>query len=210
MAGVPPYVTARVAVPGSAEGQAVLTAYFHDIVSRSHGRQATGDEVRAAMSDEPSDDLRPPHGVFFLARRDAAVVGCVGLRLLPGGIGEITRMFVVPEARRHGVGRQLLQAAEDAAPGFGVTGLRLDTSSHLAEARQLYASHGYHEVAPSMTAATPTAGIRNPCRGKGCATRLRTWVPRMPPPGWPLYGWRWACSPRPAPGAAGNAGLVPC
>jgi hypothetical protein len=35
--------------------------------------------------------------------------------------------------------------------------------------------------------------------GKGCTTRLRTWVPRMPPPGWPLYGWRWARSP--APGA---------
>jgi GNAT superfamily N-acetyltransferase len=32
-------------------------------------------------------------------------------------------MFVVPEARRHGVGRQLLQAAEDAALGFGVTRL---------------------------------------------------------------------------------------
>lgn len=148
MTGVPPYVTVLVATPGSPESHAVLTAYFHDIVSRSHGREATGDEVRAAMSDEPSDDLRPPHGVFFLARRDAAVVGCVGLRLQPGGIGEITRMFVVPEARRHGVGRQLLQAAEDAAPGWGVTRLRLDTSSHLAEARQLYASHGYQEVAP--------------------------------------------------------------
>jgi GNAT superfamily N-acetyltransferase len=148
MTGVPPYVTVLVARPGSPESHAVLTAYFHDIVSRSHGREATGDEVRAAMSDEPSDDLRPPHGVFFLARRDAAVVGCVGLRLQPGGIGEITRMFVVPEARRHGVGRQLLQAAEDAAPGLGVTRLRLDTSSHLAEARQLYASHGYQEVAP--------------------------------------------------------------
>jgi GNAT superfamily N-acetyltransferase len=148
MAGVPPRVTVVVAAPGSPESQAVLTAYFHDIVSRHHRREATGDEVRAALSDEPSDDLRAPHGLFFLARRDAAVVGCVGLRLLPGGIGEITRMFVVPEARRHGVGRQLLQAAEDAAPGLGVTRLRLDTSSHLAEARRLYASHGYQEVAP--------------------------------------------------------------
>lgn len=148
MNGAPPHVTVMVAQPGSPEGRAVLTAYFHDIVSRYRGREATGDEVHAAMSDEPSDNLRPPQGLFFLARQDAAVVGCVGLRLLPGGTGEITRMFVVPVARRHGVGRQLLQAAEDAARGYGATRVRLDTSSHLAEARRLYASHGYQEVDP--------------------------------------------------------------
>lgn len=148
MTGVPPYLTVTMAPPGSSDSRAVLTAYFHDIVSRYHGREATGDEVRAAMSDEPSDDLRPPHGLFFLARQDAAVVGCVGLRLLPDGIGEITRMFVRPEARRHGVGRQLLRAAEDAAREYGAARLRLDTSSHLAEARRLYASHGYQEAAP--------------------------------------------------------------
>ncbi len=126
----------------------MLTAYFCDIASRYLGREATDDEVCEAMNAEPSDDLRPPHGVFFLARRDAAVIGCVGVRLLPGAISEITRMFVVPEARRHGVGRQLLRAAEEAARGHGMTRLRLDTSSHLAEARQLYASNGYREVAP--------------------------------------------------------------
>jgi GNAT superfamily N-acetyltransferase len=137
-----------VAVPGSPESRAVLTAYFHDVVSRYHRREATPDEVCAAMVDEPSDDLEPPHGLFFLARRGADHVGCVGLRLLPGEIGEVTRMFVVPRARRQGVGRQLLRAAEDSARGYGVSRLRLDTSSYLAEAVQLYATSGYREVAP--------------------------------------------------------------
>lgn len=142
------YAAVAVAEPSSPEARAVLTAYFHDIVSRYHRREATPDEVRAAMAAEPSADLCPPHGLFLLARRDDAVIGCAGLRLLPAGTGEITRVFVVPEARRHGVGRQLLQAVEDAARQHAVSRLRLDTRTDLAEARQLYAANGYQEVAP--------------------------------------------------------------
>jgi ribosomal protein S18 acetylase RimI-like enzyme len=52
------------------------------------------------------------------------------------------------EARQRGVGRQLLRAVEDAARGQAVTRLRLDTRGDLAEARHLYATSGYHEVAP--------------------------------------------------------------
>lgn len=52
------------------------------------------------------------------------------------------------EARQRGVGRQLLQAVEDAARGHSVTRLRLDTRSDLAEAGHLYATTGYQEVAP--------------------------------------------------------------
>jgi GNAT superfamily N-acetyltransferase len=139
-----PYAAVTAAAPGSPEARAVLTAYFRDIVSRYHGRAATPGEVRAAMAAEPSADLCPPHGLFLLARRDGAVIGCAGLRLLPARTGEITRVFVVPEARRRGVGKQLLDAARQHA----VSTLRLDTRSDLAEARQLYATNGYRDVAP--------------------------------------------------------------
>ena len=46
------------------------------------------------------------------------------------------------------MGRQLLQAVEDAARQHAVSRLRLDTRTDLAEARQLYAANGYQEVAP--------------------------------------------------------------
>jgi GNAT superfamily N-acetyltransferase len=143
-----PYAAVTVAAPGSAEARAVLTAYFHDIVSRYHRRAAAPGEVSAAMAAEPSDDLCPPHGLFLLARRDDAVIGCAGLRLLPARTGEVTRLFVVPGARRHGVGKQLLSAVEDAARQRAVSRLRLDTRSELAEARRLYTTNGYQEVAP--------------------------------------------------------------
>jgi hypothetical protein len=50
-------------------------------------------EVAAAMREEPSDDLALPRGLFLVAREEGAVLGCAGLRLLPGRIGEVTRVF---------------------------------------------------------------------------------------------------------------------
>lgn len=126
----------------------MLTAYYRDIVSRYRGREATSSEVADAMDAEPSDDLAPPGGVLLVARHGSDILGCAGLRLLPAGIGEVTRVFVLPQARRRGVGGLLLRAVEDTARHHGVTRLRLDTRSDLAEARQLYARNGFREVAP--------------------------------------------------------------
>ena len=100
------------------------------------------------MREEPSDDLAPPGGLLLVAVQDGAVLGCAGLRLLPGGIGEVTRVFVMPAARRRGLGSRLLDELETHARDHQVTTLRLDTRRDLVEARQLYARHGYTEVRP--------------------------------------------------------------
>jgi GNAT superfamily N-acetyltransferase len=135
-------------LPGSPDGRAVLRDFFRDIVSRTHGREATDGEVDAEMRADPSDDLCPPGGLLMVARRDPEVIGCVGLRLLPAGLGEVTRVFVEPAARGGGVGGLLMRAVEDAARDRGLTRVRLDTRSDLAEARRLYARNGYQPVAP--------------------------------------------------------------
>ena len=118
----------RPEAPGSAAARAVLTAYFRDIVRRHHRRAATDAEVAAAMRAEPSNDLCPPGG--------------------HGRLGEVTRMFVLPQARRRGIGQGLLTAVEDAARGYQLTRLRLDTSDYLREAVQLYTRNGSQEIAP--------------------------------------------------------------
>ncbi len=48
------------------------------------------------MREDPSGDLCPPTGLFLVARQAAAVVGCIGLLLLPDGLGEVRRVFVEP------------------------------------------------------------------------------------------------------------------
>jgi ribosomal protein S18 acetylase RimI-like enzyme len=65
-----------------------------------------------------------------------------------GGIGEVTRVFVLPAARRLGLGSRLLGELETYARAHQVTTLRLDTRRDLVEARRLYAHHGYTEVRP--------------------------------------------------------------
>ncbi|WP_017539807.1 GNAT family N-acetyltransferase [Nocardiopsis halophila] len=133
------------------EAEAVLREYYRDIVARYSGRPASEADIDAAMKEEPSDALAPPTGLFLLARRGGgapAAVGCVALRWFDGGVAEVKRLFVHPQARGEGGGAALLAAAERAAAGHGAGLVRLDTRSDLAEARRLYAANGYTEVAP--------------------------------------------------------------
>lgn len=148
MVGCYPELDIAVTSPGDDEARRILWAYFDDVASRYYGRQATRDEIAAAMSEDPSDDLEPPRGLLLVAQEQGDVLGCAGLRLLPGHAAEVTRVFVVPAARRRGLGSQFLDCLEEHARRQRVSALRLDTRRDLVEARRLYARHGYREVAP--------------------------------------------------------------
>jgi GNAT superfamily N-acetyltransferase len=132
----------------SAEAAAVLRAYTTEMADRYYGRPATAAEVDAALAEDPSDDLVPPHGVFLLARSGGRVAGCVGVRRLDAATAEVKRLFVHPGARGAGGGARLLAGAEAAARGLGARAVRLDTRHDLVEARALYAREGYAEIAP--------------------------------------------------------------
>jgi GNAT superfamily N-acetyltransferase len=143
-----PEIAIAAASPAAEEARRVLLAYFDDVASRYYGRPATEDEIATAMSEDPSDDLAPPHGLLLVAQEEARVLGCAGFRLLPGHAAEVTRVFVVPAARGRGLGSRLLDCLEEHARRQHLSTLRLDTRHDLVEARRLYARHGYREVAP--------------------------------------------------------------
>src|ERR1017187_5882981 len=102
----------------------------------------------SAVARPLSPKFSLPHGLFLLAYGEQGLIGCGGLRLLPAGIGEVTRLFVMPGARRQGLGALLLDELEGAARAWGLSRLRLDPRGDLVEARRLYARHGYVEVPP--------------------------------------------------------------
>jgi GNAT superfamily N-acetyltransferase len=139
-----PELAIAVTSPVAEEARRVLWAYFDDVASRYYGRPATEGEIAAAMRE----DLTPPRGLLLVAQEREDVLGCAGLRLLPGHVAEITRVFVLPAARGQGVGSLLLDCLEDHARRHQMSVLRLDTRRDLVEARRLYARHGYREVAP--------------------------------------------------------------
>lgn len=80
---------------------------------------------------------------FFLLARDAnnRAVGCVALRELEAGIGEIKRMFACPGTK--GVGAQLLHELEHQAQARGFQQLWLETRKINQRAVEFYLRNGY-------------------------------------------------------------------
>ena len=136
--------------PDSALGVGALRGYTADLLGRSLGREATGQEVDTHLLGDPSDHLVPPLGVFVVALRDDETLGCAGLRYsgadVPPGAGEIKRMWVSPAARGAGLGTRMLDDLTELAREAGLSRLVLDTRSDLAEARGLYRRQGFVEV----------------------------------------------------------------
>ncbi|WP_323040110.1 GNAT family N-acetyltransferase [Gemmobacter sp.] len=119
--------------------QACLAAYYAELSDRFGQRFEPGTEPDPSIYE-------PPRGVFLLARRGDAVLGCVGLRP-DGDAAEVKRLWIAPQARGLGLSRRLMAAAEQAARDLGYARLRLDTSRHLTEAIALYRRDGWAEIA---------------------------------------------------------------
>lgn len=136
----------KIVAPDTRGASKILRSYFDDVARTYYGRAATDDEIDAALLDDPSDDLAAPRGVFMVAWQGDVARGCAGLRLLPEGVGEVCRVFVVPHARHRGLGSLLMGEIEEVARTHARSVLRLDTRHDLVEARRLYAALGYDEV----------------------------------------------------------------
>ncbi len=97
--------------------------------------------------DHLEEEYSPPRGTFLLAEDRGEKVGCAALRPLSDLIGELKRLYVIPEARRKGLGRLLTQAIVAAARSRGYARLRLDTLPQMQEAQRLYEEIGFKPIA---------------------------------------------------------------
>ena len=90
----------------------------------------------------------PPGGTLLIGLTEGKVAGCVAIRALGESVCEMKRLFVRPEFRRMGLGRQLAQTAIDVACQLGYSLMRLDTLDRLTEAMRLYESLGFRRTEP--------------------------------------------------------------
>ena len=134
----------RIAVedPDGPEARWCLEQYFAELDERFKGGFDAGKSIPA-----DGGDLKPPHGIFLVARLDGRLVGCGAVKSIERGVGSIKRMWVSHEVRGVGVGRRLLLALEKEAAALGMGLLRLETNRSLHEAQALYRRNGYREVA---------------------------------------------------------------
>lgn len=88
-------------------------------------------------------------GTFYVVTTaDRQVAGTAGLMpITPAQTAELRRMFLLPQARGRGLGKQLLAMILDDARRLGFRRVRLETSSAMHDARRLYTTFGF-KVAP--------------------------------------------------------------
>jgi putative acetyltransferase len=92
------------------------------------------------------EEVGPGRGAFLVAHVDSKPVGCGAVRINEPGVGEIKRMFVIPEFRGRGVAGALLEALHHYARDLGAHKLILETGSRQPEAVALYRRAGFIEI----------------------------------------------------------------
>jgi GNAT superfamily N-acetyltransferase len=102
------------------------------------------DGVRAFLGER----LARGDSTILVAVEEGGAVGFVQLYPLFASVAMqpaliLNDLFVVPEARRTGVGARLVKAAERFAQGSGVTGMRLSTQVSNSPAQSLYEHLGW-------------------------------------------------------------------
>ena len=119
----------------SADARWCLGHYFGELAERFE------------ESFDPHRTLPSGGAVFLVARMNGQPAACGALRTLAPGLGEILRMWVDHPHRGLGLGARMLDALEAAAAALGHRAVRLYTNRSLAEAKAMYRSRGYAEIA---------------------------------------------------------------
>ncbi|MFZ6010439.1 MAG: GNAT family N-acetyltransferase [Bacteroidota bacterium] len=89
-----------------------------------------------------------PDGALIIAYAGETAIGCVAIRKLDAQIGELKRMFVLPDYRKYKIGKKLLEESIRTATALGYKKIRLDTLPTMTAAQNLYRQYGFYEIPP--------------------------------------------------------------
>ena len=101
--------------------------------------------------DPTTDDLctlfSDPNSAYWILELDSKIMGGAGIYPtsgLPPGCGELVKLYLLPEARGKGYGKQLIEKCFESAMTFGFKQVYLETMPELKMAMGLYEKCGFN------------------------------------------------------------------
>ena len=85
------------------------------------------------------------NGMIYIVEVGGNVAGMGGVRRLKDGVCEIKRMYIKPDYRGLGYGKNLIQMLLEAAKNFGYSLVKLESSLFMKTAHQIYRSYGFKD-----------------------------------------------------------------
>ena len=128
------------------DDHATVEALFREYVS-SLTEDISFQNVDEELSGLPGKYARPG-GVVLIAWDGAAAAGAIACRMFEPGVAEMKRLYVRPDFRGRGLGRDLANELIEHARERGYRTMLLDTLASMASARALYRDLGFAPVEP--------------------------------------------------------------
>jgi putative acetyltransferase len=124
---------------------------------RSVFREFKIDKPGTVYYDPTTDDLyslfKKPGSVYWIAEEDGKIVGGCGIYSTPGlpyGCAELVKLYLLPEYRGKGIGRQLMEKSYESAKDLGYKQLYLESMPELGKAIGMYEKSGFSFVTSRM------------------------------------------------------------
>jgi putative acetyltransferase len=106
-----------------------------------------------ASTDALFDLFEVPKAVYYIAELDGEIVGGGGIyptEGLPYLTCELVKMYLAPQARGKGLGRQLIQQSLDYAASAGYKQVYLESMPELAKALTIYEKFGFRYLSAPL------------------------------------------------------------
>lgn len=96
------------------------------------------------------EQMAGPDMTLFVARENGGAVAMGALRRHPGGIGEVKRMYTMPDHQGRGIGGRILAEIEALARREGLGRLVLETGNNFDAALRVYQRDGFRTCGPVL------------------------------------------------------------
>lgn len=130
----------------AAAAQRLIGELDGELLRRHPNRDGVPAVAQEAFTRLGADEVVAGRGAFLVASVGAIDAGCGAVRHIGGEVGELKRMFVLPEYRGRGVASALVSCLEAEASALGIVRIVLEVATFSADAIALYAKRGYSEV----------------------------------------------------------------